>query len=396
MTANQTDQHSLDDFNLVYGGGLSSRLAERMSLGSSAAPRHFRKIALVVLITWVPLLLLTLVDGHAVGSQVKFPFLRDPVVHARLLFTLPLLELGRVFVAIGLAAQLRHLRSMGVISDKDLPRFDAARARALELRRSIWSEGSIMVISFMLSFILRLVLGMSDGDSSWERTDGAFTHAGWWHMFVSLPLLHFMLLRWALIFLVWAWFLFRVSRLDLELTPTHPDRAGGLGFLAWGLVSFATVIMAISAVYSSGLAAEILNGHATLNSLKFRVTAFIAGALIALHLPLLVFSTRLARCRFKGLLEFGALVWNYDMAFDEKWIKNRGTTNRESLLGSSDIQSMADIATCYDHIDRMRLIPFDIKAFSVLLLVALLPLTPLLGTEVSLQEVCMKLGEFFI
>ena len=51
-------------------------------------------------------------------------------------------------------------------------------------------------------------------------------------------------------FLLWAWFLFRVSRLDLELTPTHPDRAGGLGFLGWGLASFSLVLMAVSAVLS--------------------------------------------------------------------------------------------------------------------------------------------------
>ena len=215
-------------------------------------------------------------------------------------------------------------------------------------------------------------------------------------MLVSLPILYFFLLRWVFIFLIWGWFLFRISRLDLELTPTHPDRTGGLGFLAWGTASFSTVLMAISAVVSAGLAAEILNGHETLDSLKFHVVAFVAGALIVLHSPLLVFSGHLARCRFKGLLEFGALVWRYDTAFEEKWIKNPQNSDQESLLGSSDIQSLADIATGYDHIDRMRLIPFDTKAVAVLLLAALLPLIPLVGTQISLQEILMKFGEVFI
>ena len=396
MHTNHQDQHSPDEFHLVYGGGLSSHLAERMGFGTVSEPRHFMKIAVVVLITWVPLLLFALVAGHAVGGLVKYPFFHDPQVHARLIFTLPLLELGRVIVALSLRVQVPHLRNMGVVSEKDWSRFDAARAKALELRRSTWAEVSIVVLSVLMSLVLRIVVGISEGDSSWERTGGAITLAGWWHMLVSLPILYFMLLRWVWIFLVWGWFLFRISRLDLELTPTHPDHSGGLGFLAWGLVSFATVLMAISAVFSAGFAAQILDGHESLDSLKFRIAAFIIGAVIVLHSPLLVFSGRLARCRFKGLLEFGALVWRYDTAFEEKWVNKPQDSNQESLLGNSDIQSMADIATCYDHINEMRLLPFDTKAIAVLVLAALFPMIPLVGTEISLQEIFMKLGEFFI
>jgi len=57
------------------------------------------------------------------------------------------------------------------------------------------------------------------------------------------------------------------SRLDLELTPTHPDRAGGLGALGWGIASFALVLMAISAVISGGLAYEIVHRGSSLNIL---------------------------------------------------------------------------------------------------------------------------------
>jgi hypothetical protein len=390
------NQHSPEDFHLVYGRGLASHVAERIGLGTVANPGHFRKIAVVLLITWVPLLLLTLLAGHAFGDVVKYPFFHDPQVHARLIFTLPLLEIGRVIVALNLNVQVRHLRNMGVVGEKDWPRFDAARARALELRSSPLAEVSLVVLAILMSLVLRIIVGISEGESSWERTGGTVTLAGWWHMLISLPILYFMLLRWVFIFLVWAWFLFRVSRFDLELTPTHPDHSGGLGFLAWGLVSFASVLMAISAVFSAGFAAKILDGHETLDSLKFRIAAFVIGAVIVLHSPLLVFSSRLARCRFNGLLEFGALVWSYDTGFEKKWINTPQQSNQESLLGSSDIQSMADIATCYDHINEMRLLPFDTKAIGVLLLAAVLPMIPLLGTQVSLQELFMKLGEFFI
>jgi hypothetical protein len=115
-------------------------------------------------------------------------------------------------------------------------------------------EGTILVLSFGMSVIIRLGVGVSEGVSSWERIGSAMTPAGWWHTLVSisLPVLYFFLFRWAWVFVLWSWFLFRVSRLDLELTPTHPDRTGGLGFLGWGLSAFATVMMANSTVFFSG------------------------------------------------------------------------------------------------------------------------------------------------
>jgi len=133
-----------------------------------------------------------------------------------------------------------------------------------------------------------------------------------------------------------------------------------------------------------------------LDSLKFHVAAFVIAALVVLHAPLLAFSGPLSRCRFKGLLEFGALVWRHDMAFDEKWIRHPPDPKGESILGSADVQSLAGIATCYEHVDRMRLMPFDTKAFAVLVLAALLPMLPLVGTAVPLKEIFMKLGELLI
>ncbi len=44
----------------------------------------------------------------------------------------------------------------------------------------------------------------------------------------------------------------------------------------------------------------------------------------------------------------------------------------------------------------MWLIPADMKAFAVLLLAALLPMVPLVGTEIPLQEIFSKLGELLI
>jgi hypothetical protein len=394
-----TDDRSLKSFNLVQGGAID-RLNDRLGLAAKTARRRLLKVAMLVLVTWLPLLLLSFVAGNAFRHRESddfLPFLHDPEVQARFLIVLPLLELAEVIVAVGLTVQVKHLREMGVVPERERGRFDAARAEALAMRGSAWAEGVILVLAFCLSLVIREVVGVSEGTAaSWDRAGSSITLAGWWLMLVSLPLLYFFIFRWLWIFLIWARFLFKVSRLDLELTPTHPDRTGGLGFLGWGLASFATVLLAISTVFSAAFAQEILHHGESLASLKYHVIAFIAVALLVLHLPLLAFSGRLSRCRFSGLLEFGAFVWRYDRAFEAKWLENPATAPEESLLGSADIQSLADIATCYDHIDRMWPMPFDTKAFAVLVLAAMVPMIPLVGTAVPLQEIFMKLGELLI
>jgi hypothetical protein len=63
------------------------------------------------------------------------------------------------------------------------------------------------------------------------RTEGKWqpSLAGWWMVCVSLPLLQFVLLRWYFRLSIWARFLWRVSRIELLLEPTDPDRCGGWG-----------------------------------------------------------------------------------------------------------------------------------------------------------------------
>ena len=68
--------------------------------------------------------------------------------------------------------------------------------------------------------------------------------AGWWHALVSVPMFQFLLLRWYFRVFIWARFLWRMSRINLKLVPTHPDRVGGLGFLTNVVYAFTPVLLA--------------------------------------------------------------------------------------------------------------------------------------------------------
>ena len=275
------------------------------------------------------------------------------------------------------------------------PRFEAAKDEALRRRESVAAEGVIVVLAVTIAIVARVVVRLGAGESTWERTAAGITLAGWWYILVSLPILFFFLLRWLWIFLIWAGFLFRVSRLDLELTPTHPDHVGGLGFLGWGLACFALVLMAISAVLSGSFAYEIVHRGSSLEHPQVPRDRVRGPGHRHPPCPPARVHGQLARCRFRGLLDFGALIGEHDRAFDEKWVKAQGAS-RAKLLGSPDVASLADIAQVYEHVEGMQLVPFDKKALIVLVAAMLIPMIPLLGTVIGLTEILSMLGKFMV
>lgn len=372
-------------------------LVEGGSRGAHGFERTTRQRAISVLwhllVTWLPLVFFSGISGLLWPGMVKLPFFHDPEVQARFLFVLPLLELGKVIAGRSLVAQANQFLRVGLIPREFVPRFQAAQAWAVAWRESTVVLGLTVVLSIGLAIYTRIALGFSAGSSSWERVNNVITPAGWWYMLVSLPILYFMLLRWLWIFFLWGAFLFGVSRIPLNLTATHPDRSGGIGFLGWGLASFSAVLMAVSAVMSAALAEEILHRGESIDSLKYHVIVFAISSMFILHAPLMAFSGQLSRCRFQGLLEFGKLVWEHDRDFEAKWIEKRP---QESLLGSADVQTLASAATAYEHVDRMWLLPLDVKACVTLFLSILIPMIPLLGTAIPLDEIFMKLMELVI
>jgi hypothetical protein len=323
------------------------------------------------------------------------PLLHDPIVYSRFLFVVPLLALAQVVVDRGLQAQARYFRDSGIVAEHDVGAFEAAQSSVLRLRDSFAADGLGIALALIVSIGARLILRVGSGESTWERLESSITLAGWWYALISLPILFIFLFRWLWAFVLWTLFLFRVSRIDLELTPTHPDRAGGLGFLGWGLVSFAPVLMGVSAVVSAGFAYEIMHRGSSIASLKYHVAMFVGLAIVVLHAPLLAFAPRLARCRIRGLFEFGTLIGAHDRAFDEKWLR-RGVLNRESLLGNPDVRSLGGIAQVFEHVDRMQLIPFDKKAAVALIVAALIPMAPLLGTSEALSEIMSMLAKAMV
>jgi hypothetical protein len=211
-----------------------------------------------------------------------------------------------------------------------------------------------------------------------------------WYGYVSLPVFQFLLIRWYFRLFIWARFLWQVSRVELSLIPTHPDRLGGLGFLSNTAHAFALLVAAHGALVAGQLANRIFFLGARLPDFKMEIGVMVFFLLAIVFGPLLVFAPQLAQAKRIGLNEYGTLAERYVREFDAKWLHDAVTTD-EALVGTADLQSLADLANSYDVVRTMRLAPVTKDAVLQLASAALLPIVPLALTMMPLEELLRQL-----
>jgi len=181
-----------------------------------------------------------------------------------------------------------------------------------------------------------------------------------------------------------------MARLDLSLVATHPDHAGGLGFVGVGQTSWIMLVLAVSIVLAGSFADAVVYGGAHVTDFQLPLGAFGAIVALALLVPLFRFRGPLARTRFTALLEYGALVHDHHLAFDRKWIGG-GVSDDGSLLGNPDASSLADASTGYELVRAMRTMPLSVKDIMPIAVAVVLPMIPLFAIEIPLVEILKKL-----
>jgi len=381
------------DFSVVLGGPLYQLFCKTHLCGHVLELLR-RRILVLCGIAWVPLLVLSILEGNAWSNSIKVPFLIDIEDYVRFLVALPLFIVAEIVVHERMRLVVRQFLERRLIPDNERPRFDAAIASALRLRNSVQAELVLIAIVYALGVYLMWQGPISLNAISWEGTFGHGelhpTMAGLWFRCVSLPLLQFLLLRWYYRLFIWARFLWQISRLDLALVPSHPDRSAGLGFLALISHAFTPLLFAQGALVAGVIADRIFYAGAKLTEFKPEIAVLAVVALLMVIGPLLAFVPKLARLKRAALCEYGAFAQRYIREFEQKWIFG-GAPPNEPLLGSADIQSLADLANSFEVIQQIKPIPFTPRALVQLVVVAVIPLAPLLLTMISAQELFQKL-----
>jgi hypothetical protein len=378
-----------EDFSLVLGGPLF-QLLRKAHLEGDALELLNRRLIASILVTWFPLLILS-TFGTNVGGTGRISFFRDIEVHARFLAALPILIAAELVVHSRIRPVVRRFVEWRIVLPKDMPAFHKAVESAVKVRNSLSVELALLGAVYTLGLWVwnsRSELGLV----TWyalPRGRWNLTPAGYWYVFVSLPIFQFILLRWYMRLLIWFRFLWQVNRIELNLVPTHPDRCGGLSFLGKSSYAYAPILFAQGAILAGIIADRVLYGGESLKSFEIQIGGFIVFFVFVVLGPLLMFSLRMANTRRKGLADYGLFAQRYVESFDQKWL--RGSSPSAELLGTGDIQSLADLGNSYDIVREMRVVPFGLQDVSRLAIATAAPLSPLLLTIFSVEELISRI-----
>jgi hypothetical protein len=380
------------DFSLVLGGPLY-QLFRRAHLSGDAMELLHRRVLAFVIITWVPLLVLSALRGHAWGASIKVPFLLDVETHARFLVALPALILAEMLVHVRNRLLVQRFVDRRIVTSEDMPRFQAAIRWGMRLRNSVPLEIALLVLVWTVGHVVwrsQMALSTETWYATVEGGRWQLTIAGYWLSFVSIPIFQFILIRWYIRLLIWFGFLWRVSRLNLHLIPTHPDRAGGLAFLGTSVYGFSPILFAQGALLAGTIANRVLYEGAKLMAFRLEAVTLIGFAVFFVLGPLMMFTPNLMRAKRQGLGEYGLLAGRYVEGFEEKWILGK-RVDGEELLGSADIQSLADLANSFSVVREMRFVPFGVQDITRLAVATAAPLVPVGLTVLSLEDLVFRL-----
>lgn len=377
------------DFSLVLGGPLF-QLFRKAHLTGDTLELLYRRVLMITMVAWLPLAILAII-GHVATGSFPLSFFSDIEVQVRFLMAVPILIAAEIIVHSRLRLVVRRFLERRLVPAEDLPRFERAVESAIKLRNSISAEIVLLVIVYTLGLWL-WGARVPTAASTWYTFPGGrwnLTAAGYWYVFVSIPIAQFILLRWYFRYFIWYRFLWQVSRIKLNLIATHPDRSAGLAFLGKSVYAFGPILFAQGAMLAGVVAGRILYRGENLMSFKLQVISFVTFFVLIILGPLVMFTPQMAAAKRKGLADYGLLAERYVDGFAQKWVDGDAGESGE-LLGTGDIQSLADLGNSYGMVRDMRALPFWLDDVTRLALFTVAPFAPLLLTIFSLEELVSR------
>ncbi len=362
-------------------------LQRRLGLAPREGHGAVRRALFLALLTWVPMAAWAAVRGRLMPGEVADPLLHHVEVHVRCLVAIPLLVLAEPAAQRVMERVLDHFAASGLVPGADGSRLEAAVRAASRLLGSPWAWGTLAALVIAVSIAGNE--GARGGDSvSWATTGEGLGFGGHWYNWVAKPVFNLLVAAWLWRLGVVTWLMTRIAALGLDLSPAHPDRAGGLGFLEVVPAAFTPVILALSATLAGHMSHEIAYHGVHAASYKMTAGVFVTLLSVLFILPLLVFSRPLLEPRFDARFEYGAVAWRQTRS-----LHPRGPSGPEGAapLPADDVSAAADVGTVYGIAANMKPTVIGIRALASVLSPAALPMLAPASLEVPLGEILLKL-----
>jgi hypothetical protein len=374
---------------LILGGPLY-RILRRPYSANLLPELLSRQAVIVVLICWAPLAILSLAHAH-VTAGIKLSFFRDIETQVRFLVSLPVLILAEIVIDRRILPIINRFVERRVVAEEDLPKFYAAVRTAARIHNSVAADIALVLFVYAVGTSIwrhLIPLDVASWYASSQNGQMHLTPAGYWLAFVSVPIFQFILLRWYMQILVWCWLILRISRLKFHFVALHPDRAGGIAFVAGSSMALAPLLFAHSALISGLIASHILyNGESPL-SFEIAILSYVFLAVGATLAPLCLFTFKLVRAKRSALARYGNFASELVSDFDEKWLKRQ--VSSLPMLASDEIQAIADLDNSFKVVREMRYVPISPHDIFLLFVVTTTPFLPLLLTIMPVDRLVVE------
>ncbi len=376
----------------IFDGGPPLRLEKSLGLIKPDQRRSVQRALFAVLVVWAPLCALSAIESLVLEKNRLTSLIVDLTVISRYLIAVPLFILAEEYTIFRLGQIARHFIDAGIITAADRPRFDAIVIQARRLLNSVLVEALVVVLAYLAMIILIRVFPDQD-IPLWHKAGGGaagYSWAGWWHALVSAPVALVLLMGWLWRILIWGLFLFRVSRLDLQLIATHPDLVGGLQFVGLSLRAFLLLSLTISMIAAGGVAHRVLYMETSFFAFKYVIAAVVAISLLLFVGPVVVFGDKLVEARRRGIIMYGGLAGAVGRELEKKWLDDRKRID-EGALDVPHFSATTDLYQVVSNVYQMKLFPINTQDLIALVVVTLLPFLPALLFEIPLNEILSDL-----
>lgn len=336
-----------------------------------------RRIVFAVAIGWLPLALICLAEWLFLHRASSAAFFSDVAAYARFLLAVPILILSDYIILPRLEAIAQYFVRSGLVLPGDQPRFDEAIASARRMSLGVWPSVGMAVVVYALVIVIGATVS-PNALLDWQRADGPLnlSAAGWWHLLVSAPLVLGLILSWLWRIGVWMRFLHLLSRMELRLVPSHPDKAAGLEFVALSPRIFAPLAFAVGVLTAGTLGNEVIHLH--LDPMNHIAVPLATAAVVVALLvsPPLLFARRLMLTRRRGVFEYGALARRVGAEFEAKWLANDKTID-SSALDEPDFSATTDLYGVAANVYAMQPTLFDPRVAASVAIATLVPFAPI-------------------
>jgi hypothetical protein len=339
--------------------------------------RAGRQILTAIALTWVPIM------GFGLFNELRGqrePLLHHAAMHVRLLVAAPVfLFIDEIFPRT-CSVILGQLVFKSFIPDQAEPAFQRILRSGARLANSWVPEAVLLVVCVGLGIGALLGVVPASGVSE----NAPWTHAQVWYALTDWPFVQFLLWRSLWRWMIWVRILFGLSRIPLNLVPTHPDRRAGISFLRLPSVGYcAFLLFAVASTLCAEWGDKLTLG-ASLAGFSPLLALFAGvGGLIAFG-PLLAFAPQLFWARRRGIIDCGGRACDEGRRFQRRVAEARAL---EEPTAAVEVSALADVGAVYrEAVDRLQIVLVDRRDLFALLIATILPVVPMMLIRVPLED----------